>query len=82
MCFQCEVSGAKNEFSSSNVCTLYRHTHKLALNLKVGLGVIAKEDLFFDTNPMSPWEAQEPHTRGENLWINPSLFSFYLFLNL
>jgi hypothetical protein len=48
----------------------------------VGLGVIAKEDLFFDTNPMSPWEAQEPHTRGENLWINPSLFSFYLFLNL
>jgi hypothetical protein len=29
----------------------------------VGLGVIAKEDLFFDTNPMSPWEAQEPHAR-------------------
>jgi len=26
VCFQCEVSGAKNEFSSSNVCTLYRHT--------------------------------------------------------
>ncbi len=25
--------------------------------------MIAKEDLFFDTNPMSPWEAQEPHAR-------------------
>ncbi len=27
VCFQCEVSGAKNEFSSSNVCTLHTHTH-------------------------------------------------------
>jgi len=41
----------------------------------VGLRVIAKEDLFFDTNPMSLWEAQEPHARGGgDLWINPSLF--------
>jgi hypothetical protein len=31
----------------------------------MGVGVIAKEDLFFDTNPTSPWEAQEPHARGE-----------------
>jgi hypothetical protein len=48
----------------------------------VGLGVIAKEDLFFDTNPMSPWEAQEPHARGGKIFGLIQAYSHFIYFKI